>query len=425
MRAPVPASLDVSAEADARPAERAPPVPTGTGGLPVPSPDNPPIAVSPQHPAAPWHGAVERRRRISLGWLSFVIVVILPVGLAGVYYGFLAADQYVAEFRFALRSAEPVREPPDALFRSAAVPERIGRESSIVVQYIVSRAAVDDLGKTLDLRAMFATDKADWPARLHLPVSAEGLVAYWKGQVDAFFDATNGTIVVRVRAFTPQEALLLAQRLVAASERLVNQLSARARQNRLHDSEQQVELAEKRLSAALARLREFRDRQGLIDPHRAAEAAAALEARVGDDLVRANTELATLKQYMREDAPPVQVLEARIRSLEAQRRKIEAEATATPSSPRATLSSLMGGYEELESERRFAEDAYQHALEALDRARLNADRQQVYIASFVAPSLPEEALYPHRARALGIVFLIALAVWAIGSLTLHSVRDHL
>lgn len=85
----------------------------------------------------------------------------------------------------------------------------------------------------------------------------------------------------------------------------------------------------------------------------------------------------------------------------------------------------MGSYEELESERRFAETAYQHALEALDRARMDADRQQIYVADFVPPSLPEEALYPRRLRSVGIVFLAAFVVWAIGGLTVRSVRDHL
>jgi len=69
--------------------------------------------------------------------------------------------------------------------------------------------------------------------------------------------------------------------------------------------------------------------------------------------------------------------------------------------------------------------AYRHALEALDRARMNADRQHIYIADFVQPRLPEKALCPRRLRALGIVFVIAFATWAIGCLTVRSVRDHL
>jgi capsular polysaccharide transport system permease protein len=85
----------------------------------------------------------------------------------------------------------------------------------------------------------------------------------------------------------------------------------------------------------------------------------------------------------------------------------------------------MTSYEELASERRFAETAYQHALLRLDRARRDADRQQVYLATFVRPSLPEEPLYPRRLFSIGIVFLAAFAIWAIGSLIVQSIRDHL
>ena len=89
------------------------------------------------------------------------------------------------------------------------------------------------------------------------------------------------------------------------------------------------------------------------------------------------------------------------------------------------MSRVLGSYEELESERKFSEAAYQHALQSLDQARANADRQQVFIASFVPPSLPEEALYPRRWRSLGTVCLLALALWSIGGLMVQSIRDHL
>jgi hypothetical protein len=139
-------------------------------------------------------GAVAHdRRRRSMGWFWFVIVVALPVVLAGAYYYLVAADQYVAEFRFALRSAEPERHDPVLFFQESVASSPIGLDSYVVVQYLASRAIVDDLSKTLDLREMFSRSEADWLARLDLPVSIEEMVRYWKGQVDAFFDATNGT----------------------------------------------------------------------------------------------------------------------------------------------------------------------------------------------------------------------------------------
>jgi capsular polysaccharide transport system permease protein len=169
----------------------------------------------------------------------------------------------------------------------------------------------------------------------------------------------------------------------------------------------------------------------MIDPGKTAEANATLATKLRDDLLKANSELATLKTYMRDDAPPVRVLKARIRSLDTQLRTLAREMTAS-AAPQTTglpaapaLSQELGSYETLDAERKFAEAAYQHALEALDRARDNADRQHIYIESFVPPSLPQTSLYPRRWRSLGTVALIAFAIWAIGGLAVQSIRDHL
>jgi capsular polysaccharide transport system permease protein len=132
-----------------------------------------------------------------------------------------------------------------------------------------------------------------------------------------------------------------------------------------------------------------------------------------------------MRVYIRGDAPAIRLLEGRIDSLKAQLAALESETAGADAARSPALSRVMGTYEELESERRFAETAYQHALEALDRARANADRQRVYVADFVPPSLPEEALYPRRLRLTALVFAAAFVVWAIGSLTVRSVRDHL
>src|SRR6266436_1718019 len=237
-------------------------------------------------------GAVAHdRRRRSLGWLWFVIVVALPVVLAGAYYYLVAADQYVAEFRFALRSAEPERHDPVLFFQESVASSPIGLDSYVLDQFPARRAIVDEPSRTLDLREMFSRSEADWLTRLDLPVSIEEMVRYWKGQVDAFFDPTNGTIVVRARAFSPQDALQLADGILASSERLVNELSARARRGTMRDAEGEVARAERRLKAALARVREFRDREGIIDPRKTADATVALAGRVRDELVRADTEL--------------------------------------------------------------------------------------------------------------------------------------
>jgi capsular polysaccharide transport system permease protein len=362
--------------------------------------------------------------RVSASLWSLVLVVGLPTIAAASYLLLVASDQYVAEFRFGLRAAEPVRADVSAFLPGNPAPLQTTIDSYAVAQYIGSRAVVDDIARSLDLRAMFSTTHADWPARLHPPVTIEELVVYWRRQVEAFFDPTNGTITVRAWAFTPSDAMRLGDAIFAASERLVNNLSSRARRDAMHYAEHDVEKSERRLAAALARLRDYRDKEGLIDPYKSVDANAALVLRLRDELARVSTDLSTMRVYIHGDSPAIKLLEGRVDGLKSQLNALEAEATGAARRGPA-LSHVIDGYEELESERRFAETAYQHALEALDRARSNADRQRVYLADFVPPSLPEEPLYPRRLRLTAIVFVGAFMSWAIGSLTVRSVRDHL
>jgi capsular polysaccharide transport system permease protein len=370
--------------------------------------------------AAPLH-----RGWLSFRALTFIIVVLAPLAMAAVYYLAIAADQYVAEFRLSLRTVDAPRVEPLLLLGSDAAHTTAASESQIVAQYIASRAIVDELDPALNLRKLFSPPAADWWARLALPASIEELVRYWRNQVDPFYDTSTGTIIVRLRAFSPDDALRVAQAVVASSEKLVNELSARARGDAVGFAQTEVGQAEARLKKALAAIREFRDQAGMIDPGKTADATATLATKLRADLLKTNSELATLKAYMRDDAPPVRVLKARIRSLETQQRGLAREMTDNGLQATPALSQTLGSYEALEAERKFAETAYQHALEGLDRARDNADRQHLYIASFVPPSLPEMALYPHRWRSLGLVALIAFAVWAIGALAVQSIRDHL
>jgi capsular polysaccharide transport system permease protein len=363
-----------------------------------------------------------RRPRRGLG---FILVVLLPTAVAALYLFAVAADQYVAEFRFTLSTAEPPRSEPLALLTGAASQPSAALQSQVLVQYIASRAMLDRIGAAIDLRRLFAPPAADRWSRLAEGASIEELVRYWRGQVDPFYDPANGTVTVRVRAFEPADTLSLAQAIVAASEELVNELSQRLRHDALREAEGEVARAQDRLRAAQNRVGAFRDHAGMIDPDRAAAQTGQIADRLRGEVVRANAELATLRAYMSADAPSVRLLQARIRSLEAQRRLIAHEMTgASPAQP-ATLSTLLGSYEQLDAERRFAEAAYQHALQGLDTARANADRQQVYLASFIPPSRPEEALYPRRWRDLGTIAVLAFALWGIGGLAVRSVRDHL
>ena len=358
--------------------------------------------------------------------LAFIAIVVVPTVLAAFYLFAAASDQYVAEFRFTLNSADAPRLDAASLLTGLTTPTPpAALELQILVQYIGSRAIVDRIDAALDLRRLFSPPHADWWSRLSMPATIEDAGAVLEGTGRSGLRPANGTVTVRVRAFDPDDALRLAEAVVASCEALVNELSLRSRHDALVHANAELAQAEDRLKTALARIRAFRDREGLIDPARAAEANGVLAARLRDDLARANTDLTILKRYMRDDAPSIQVLTARIRAIESQQRSLAAEMTDPEEARSDRLTRRLGEYEQIESERRFAEASYQLALRGVEQARANADRQRVFIASFVPPSLPEEPLYPRRWRTLGTVALIAFALWGIGGLAVQSMREHL
>src|SRR6202035_6112126 len=93
--------------------------PAITAGFPVPAENGGAIAVFQAQEFA------ARRRRVPVRLLSLVVVVLVPATLAAVYFFLIAADQYVAEFRFALRTVEPVRAEAGGVLQGSVAPSPV------------------------------------------------------------------------------------------------------------------------------------------------------------------------------------------------------------------------------------------------------------------------------------------------------------
>ena len=63
-------------------------------------------------------------------------------------------------------------------------------------------------------------------------------------------------------------------------------------------------------------------------------------------------------------------------------------------------------------------------MTALETARLDAQRKQLYLERLVQPSLPDESMEPRRVRSVFTVFLLGLVAWGVLSLILAGVREH-
>ncbi len=91
---------------------------------------------------------------------------------------------------------------------------------------------------------------------------------------------------------------------------------------------------------------------------------------------------------------------------------------------KSTLSTLISDYEKLVTQKTVAERLYESALASLETARLSAIQQQQYLEVISTPYLPSYAEKPYVFIGILSVFLGSFLLWAIGSLIISAVKDH-
>lgn len=375
-----------------------------------------------QRRAPPPPSPLPARRKRHGALLGFLLIVVLPTLAFGGWQLRGAADQFAVELRFAVRPADPARAAlPAGMLAGAAAGNT---DAYAVVQHLQSRAAILAVARHADVRGILGHAGADWLARLDPAAPLEAALRAWRRQVQPYFDRASGIVSVEVRAFTPDDALALAVAVEAASEELVNAMSARSRAELVAAAERDVAQAERRFAAARVGVQAFRDGRQLVDPRRNAQAYSEHRVRLQAELIAMRAQLANLRRVMSDAATPVMQLLGNIRGTEDQIAAVQAQLTeAAPGA--ATLTHSIGGFEAVETEAIFAQRAYESAMAALERARGEASRQQVYLAPVVRPVAPDDALYPARLANTGTVLAAALLAWFVGLVALRALREHL
>lgn len=369
------------------------------------------------------------RLRHAIIGASFLGLVAVPATMSSIYMAFIAADQYHSSASFAVRSIEG-GGATDLLgmFTQASGSSTVS-DSYILMDYILSERMVVDADRNFKLEDVYATRGLDYFYGIGSGLPIEDKLAYWRNMVSVNFDHASGIMQVTVKSFDPKQAQAIAAFIVSRSDNLVNSLSLAARNDVLRAAKDEVLGVEARLFKARAALRDYRDKSQEISPEEGAKLAIQLIGGLEEELTKLNADLATAKSQLSEDTPRIRVLKTRIESLEQQlaleRQRLGTGASkAAKNDPNAPdVAGRIAEFEELETEREFAERAYTAALAALERARIEADNRQRYLALFIEPTLSEMAQYPSRLLKSLLVTLGLLFAWGVGVMSYYNIRD--
>ncbi|MCP1546774.1 MULTISPECIES: capsule biosynthesis protein [Methylorubrum] len=349
----------------------------------------------------------------------FVLLFLLPTMIAAGYFYLVASDRYITEARFALRPAlgnvDKVQSE-DTGSNSSLSKQMIAQDTLITTSYIASRQMIETMERQMPLREMFSRDGIDFFSRFDADEPIERFMRYWHKRVTTSVDSNGGIISLKVAAFDAQESYTLTRALLDESERMVNELSLKARNAALAESTRELKNAEERLHTVQRAMRDLRNRAGILD----AQSANKNNLMVIAELRKKRIDLSVqLNQSLRDLAPerrPIQDLKAQIQDLDDNIEKIERQMTSTDPDQRRLLSEAMTEFEGLENERKNALLYHNKVLAASEQARIVANRQIEFFTPVVDPVVPTSAIEPRKHLITSIVALVAMVVFGFAVL---------
>lgn len=360
-----------------------------------------------------------RARRLAL---RLALGVGLPTLLAALYYGVYVTPRYESVTAFTIESADRSQSGSALQMLMSAVPGNASRDVLLVREYILSRDMLRHLVAEHGFLDHFAQPEADWVSRLAPDAPFEDVYDYYLDHVTVVHDTESGVLTLHVQAFDAASAHRFGEAILAASERMVNELSDTARQDGMRLAETELERAEARLARARQALRELQAEHGDLSPLASAEATMSIRTRLEGELAIARAELSTVSATMPRGAPEITAARRRVSALEEQIRQHSGRLAG--GSGAADLSAELAQFEPVVIEKEFAQRAYESALTSLELSRIDSSRQHRYVVRVAGPSQPDEATHPRFWYSLLTVLVMTFALLGIGTLLIASMREH-
>lgn len=352
----------------------------------------------------------------------FHLCVTLPTLLAIIYFGLLASDIYVSESRFVVRSPNKPETSGFGVLLKTVGFSSSGDEIFAADDYLASRDALRELNRQGDVARSYGATSVSVFDRFNpsgLGGSFEELYRYFSKKAMLRYESSTSITTLTVSAYNPQDAHRFNEALLRQAEALVNRLNDRARDDLLAVAEKEVDRSREQARQSAEALAAYRDRSEIIDPDKQAAVQLQMVSKLQDELIAARIQLDQIRALAR-DSSEISPLAARIAGLQS---AIDAE-THKAAGGKQSLSSAEVEYQRRQFDDQFAQKQLSAALTSLEEAHLDAQHKQAYVERIVEPSLPDDALEPHRLRGILATLAMGLIVWGILSMLLASLRDH-
>ena len=363
-----------------------------------------------------------RRRRQMLALFSRLgAFVLIPTVLVGIYFYTIATPLYATKSEFVIQQADSQGGAGlGGLFSGTGF--ATSQDSTTVQSYLQSREAMIRLDEAIGFKSHFSQENIDFLRRLPPDATNEEAYKLYAKMVLISYDPTEGIVKMEVIAADPETSARYSELLIQFAEEQVDNLTQRLREDQMKGSRESYIEAEEKMYAAQNKVLELQEDLGVID---AASEASALMGQIGNFETQVQEKKLQLQQLLDNARPnqarvdgvkgDIERLESVVTDLRAQLTESGGDTTSL-----ARVSSAIR-IAELELETRTA--MMQQALQQLETARIEANRQTRFLSLGVSPTPPDEPTYPRKFENTAVSLLIFAGIYLLMSLTASILRE--
>ncbi|HHQ9821547.1 TPA: sugar transporter [Escherichia coli] len=357
------------------------------------------------------------RQSLKLGSFMWVVACF---AIAVIYFGLIASDRYVSRAQLVIKQADQIKMLPDAL--SMLGLGGSNHEDILLTQdYLQSPDLIAKLDKELGLKAHYQSHKVDFFSRLPSDVSQEEFIKYYRNHLTLHLDDTSGVLTIEFQAFDPAYGQRVVSMMLKDSEGFINRLGHQVALEQLAFVEKEVDRAYQRVQDEKAKVIAFQNSHQLISPESTSTARLSVVSQIEGELASQQARLKQLQSYMKETAPAIISVKARVDALTEQLEQEKARLTGTD---KDAMNEVTASYMDVKTQATLAADLYKSGLISLEQARVEAYRKLKHLLVISQPTLAEDAEYPRRLYNLATIGVLLCLLYGLIVMGLATLREH-
>lgn len=367
--------------------------------------------------------ARRRRRRLALLAARLFAFVLLPTFLAGWYFYMVATPMYAVRSEFVIQQAGPSGGGGGSLGGLFSGTAFATSQDSIAVQgYLQSREAMARLDEDLGFRGHFQSDRIDTLQRLDAGAGLEAAYKVYKKFLKISFDTTEGVIRMDVIAADPQIAADWSKQLISYAEEQVDHLTQRLRADQMRDAQAGYDAAQAALTASQRKLIELQEKFKVLSSETEVGLVVGQISGLENQLTQERLALAQMESNPEPNQARMDPIKRRIATLESEIATLRARMTETTGGE-TSLAEVQGELLVAQADLQTRQMLLAQALQSMETARVEANRQVRYLSLSVSPIPPDEPAFPRAFENTLVTMLIMLGIYLMVSMTAAILRE--